>query len=148
MSSATDCEDAFDNYSGKGAVFAAAFDGDTIVGSSLNVPADTNNLLSGMANLNNWLSSQNYDLADFAYPALIYVKSGYSGHGIADQLSIKKSQLCLDDGYTHTILFGYETQSIFDYSTRIGNLIDTGIDDYNGFRIYLRRLSDVISALT
>ena len=139
---------AFENYSRKGACFAAALDGDTVVGSSLNVPASQNAKLAEMPELITWLDGNGHSLSKIVYPAMIYVDPDYSGLGIGDKISVMKSQHSIEDGYTHTILFGYETQAIFDYSTRIGSLIDTGCDDWGGFRIYLRRLEDVVSALT
>jgi hypothetical protein len=44
--------------------------------------------------------------------------------------------------------WGYEGQAIFDYNQRIGSLIDTGIDDDHGFRIYLRTLQNTINNLS
>lgn len=126
--------------------FAVALDGDTVVGTSLNFELPADHFF--LPQVQSFLTESGINNTDCVSVAGVYVDPNYSGQQLADRLSIAKSEFSIAEGYTYTMLWGYGTQAIFDYSTRIGNLIDTGIDDTTGFRIYMRRLSDVVSALT
>lgn len=135
-----------DYFAAQNGCFAAALDGEKVVGTSLNFDAKNSDFLR--QNLSAYLDQAGIPISTCVTPACIYLDPTYSGQKIGDSLSVAKSQHSLSDGYEYTVLWGYETQAIFDYSTRIGNLIDTGVDDQKGFRVYLRKLEDVISALT
>lgn len=137
---------AIEYFADQGGCFAIALDDTKIVGTSLNFKADNSKYLK--EHLADYLQQEGIELSKCVSPACIYVDAAYSGQGIGDKMSVAKSQHSLEDGYEYTVLWGYESQAIFDYSTRIGNLIDTGVDDQKGFRIYLRRLTDVISSLS
>lgn len=126
--------------------FAAILDGDAVVGTSLTFDVDGARVIA--EKISSFLLSSGIDIATCVSPACIYLDDAYTGQGLGDQMTVARSQYCIDQGYEYTVLWEYDTQAIFDYSTRVGNLIDTGMVDSKNFPIYLRRLSDVVSALT
>ena len=138
--------DAVAFFAERNACFAAALDGEVVVGTSLNFSAEHSSYLKDT--IEGFLADRGLLLGQCVTPACIYLDPAYRNQGLGDRMSVAKSKHSIEDGYTYTVLWGYETQAIFDYSTRIGHLIDTGTDDMNGFRIYLRKLEDVISTLS
>ena len=133
-------------FAQQNACFAAGLDGDTVVGTSLNFSNANTQYLEDK--IGTYLSNNGITLSECVSPVGVFVNPDYRDQGLGDKLSVAKSQFSINDGYVYTVLWGYESQAIFDYSTRIGNLIDTGVDDMYGYRIYLRRLTDVVSALS
>ena len=126
--------------------FAVALDDGVIVGNSLNfeLPAD-HYMLPRLAS---FLAAEGISNSDCLSAAAVFVDSNYSGQNIADRLTVAKSEQGITQGYTYAMAWGYEGQAIFDYNQRIGSLIDTGIDDDHGFRIYLRTLQNTINNLS
>ena len=126
--------------------FAVALDDGVVVGTSLNfeLPAD-HYMLPRLAD---FLTAEGISNSDCLTPAAVFVNSNYSGQNIADRLQVATSEEGITQGYTYTMAWGYEGQDIFDYNKRIGSLIDTGVDDNHGFRIYLRTLQNTINNLT
>jgi hypothetical protein len=128
--------------------YAIAKDGDAIVGLRLQFSVEENPYLSAHTDLNSFLATVPTSLSSLVVPAHIYIKSGYSNQNIGDEVSRRAAQYSIDAGYSYQINYGYETQAIFDYAQRIGNLIDTGVEDYNNYRIYLRDLQDTVDYVT
>jgi|5_EtaG_2_1085323.scaffolds.fasta_scaffold31211_3 hypothetical protein len=128
--------------------YAIAKDGDVIVGLRLQFSVEENPYLSAHTDLNSFLATVPTSLSSLVVPAHIYIKSGYSNQNIGDEVSRRAAQYSIDAGYSYQINYGYETQAIFDYAQRIGNLIDTGVEDYNNYRIYLRDLQDTVDYVT
>ena len=125
--------------------YAIAKDGDVIVGLRLHFSVEENPYLTAHTDLNSFLATVPTSLSSLVVPTHIYIKSGYSNQNIGDEVSRRAAQYSIDAGYSYQINYGYETQAIFDYAQRLGNLIDTGVEDYNDFRIYLRELQDTVN---
>ena len=139
-------EDMMEYFAKNSACIAVALDGENIVGTSLNfvLPAD-HSILTTLAD---YLIASGISNNDCVSPAAIFVDPAYTGQGIADKLTISKSQYALETNRTYAMAWGYSTQAIFDYNVRIGNLIETGAKDGMGFNIYLRTLQDTIDSLS
>jgi GNAT superfamily N-acetyltransferase len=133
-------------FAEQNAHFAVALDDGVVVGTSLNfeLPAD-HYMLPRLAD---FLTAEGISNSDCLTAAAVFVDSNYSGQNIADRLTVAKSEQGITQGYTYAMAWGYEGQAIFDYNQRIGSLIDTGIDDDHGFRIYLRTLQNTINNLS
>jgi hypothetical protein len=125
------------------AQIALALDGDVIVGTSLNFELPADHYI--LPRLEGFLAEEGISNSDCLTAAAVFVDSNYSGQNIADRLTISKSEQGIAQGYTYAMAWGYETKAIFDYNTRIGSLIDTGVDDNSGYRISLRTLQNTIN---
>ena len=125
--------------------YAIAKDGDEIVGLRLQFSVESNSYLTAHTELLSFLETVPTTLSSLVVPAHIFVKSEYLNQNIGAELSKLAAQCSIDAGYIYQINYGYETQAIFDYAQKIGNLIDTGVEDYNDFRIYLRELQDTVN---
>ena len=125
----------------------AVNDNDDVVGVSLNQPANVQTYLAGHTELQSYLSNNNISIDDCVYAAGVFIHPDYRGDNLLDALTIEKTNHSLSDGYTHTILFGYGSDLVYDYNIRIGYYIQTGCTDYEGREIMLRQLSDYEAAL-
>lgn len=118
-----------------------------VVGTAFDYPATSNKYLNDHVELNQFLTQNSIGLDNCVYAAGVFIHPDYRGNNLLDTLSVYKSEVSLSDGYTHSVLFGYNSQEVYDYSLRIGFAIDTSCDDYQGRQIRLRKLEDYAVAL-
>lgn len=126
---------------------AVALDEGVIVGTSMNFEMPDDHFM--VPRLTEFLASIGLSNSNCVTPAAIFVNPAYKGQGIANKLTVAKSQWCLDIGHhTHAMAWGFGSQAIFEYNQYIGDLIDTGVDDDGGYRISLRTLQSTIDTLS
>lgn len=131
------------NYS-----FAIALNEDNeVIGTAFDYPALSSKYLKEHSDLNQFLSGNSIPLDNCVYAAGVFIHPDYRGSNLLDALSVYKSEVSISDGYTHSILFGYNSQEVYDYSVRIGFTIHTSCTDYQGREIMLRKLEDYSVAL-
>lgn len=126
--------------------FAVALDDGVVVGTSLDFELPEDHTI--LPRLADFFQSSGISNTDCVTPAGIFVDSNYAGQGIIDRLTVAMSEQSVANGYTYAMAWGYETEDIFSYNEYIGSLIDTGVDDDNGYRISLRTLQNTINNLS
>ena len=126
--------------------FAVALNDGVVIGTSLDFELPEDHTI--LPRLADFFQSSGISNTDCVTPAGIFVDSNYAGQGIIDRLTVAMSEQSVANGYTYAMTWGYETEDIFSYNEYIGSLIDTGVDDDNGYRISLRTLQNTINNLS
>lgn len=135
-----------DVWAERGACIATAQDGETLVGFSINFCVNNHGNLTKNNEFMSFIQKNNLDMAKMV-TACVYLDDEYLGQGLADKMTLARSQHSLEHGYTHQVSFGFETPEIFAYTQSIGGNVDTGaIDDY-GYTIYVRAIQDGIQSM-
>lgn len=135
-----------DVWAEKGACIATAQDGETLVGFSINFCVNNHGNLTKNDAFMAFIQQNNLNMANMV-AACVYLDDEYLGQGLADKMTLARSQHSLEHGYTHQVCFGFETPEIFAYTQSISGNIDTGaIDDY-GYPIIVRTIQDAIDCM-
>lgn len=135
-----------DVWAERGACIATAQDGETLVGFSINFCVNNHGNLTKNNEFMSFIQKNNLDMAKMV-TACVYLDDEYLGQGLANKMTLARSQHSLEHGYTHQVSFGFETPEIFAYTQSIGGNVDTGaIDDY-GYTIYVRAIQDGIQSM-
>lgn len=121
-----------------------AKDGSTIVGSYLVCPANNIDYIVSHTDFNTYLTNNSLERADCVVSLDIYVHPDYSGQGIYTQLKAKRGQANIDAGYTYSIGYGYQADSIKTLAESMSGIIDTGCTDQKGNKIHLIPLTSYL----
>lgn len=135
-----------DAWAERGACIATVQDGETLVGFSINFCVNNHLTLMKDNTFMEFVQQNNLDMAKMV-AACVYLDDEYLGQGLADKMTLARSQHSLQHGYTHQVCFAFESPEIFAYTQSITGNIDTGaIDDY-GYPIIVRPIQDAIDCM-
>lgn len=128
-------------------ILSITLDGDSVIGTIFYIPAQDNELITENAALVTWLSDRGLTLDVITFPAMALVDPDYRGRGYMTTMATRVTQLSIDNGFSHQITLGYESDSANQYNNHVGRMVDTGLVFIDGKPIYMRSNEDILDAL-